>query len=374
MQQQRSVRGVANAHLAQQQGVRLGSDGCGSKPAASRDRGGALICAHCSLEQAIARAQAEAAVQQAWCGLQDRGNPRVDHRQRQAVLACQHIDGRASSEIVRDHLRRDFRWIGTDASQSNAMVGREYHDARLRETWLLSLQDQPDAHGQRFQLTERAARLGAGVQAPLQSLSSDHRPNGKGGVVHAGTVSRMIARRHLILGGARSGKTRVALEHAATLAHPLALGVTYVATARIQDAEMAQRIERHRAERPGSWSTVEAPLELAQSLHAISNEVIIVDCLTLWLSNALLQDFDAAQPCAELGSWSRERAALLEFLDGCTGALLLVSNEVGSGVVPMSTLARRFRDEQGWLNQAVARICERVTLVVAGIEMPLKGA
>jgi adenosylcobinamide kinase / adenosylcobinamide-phosphate guanylyltransferase len=183
----------------------------------------------------------------------------------------------------------------------------------------------------------------------------------------------MIAR-HLILGGARSGKTRVALEHAATLAQQPSLGVIYVATAQVEDTEMAERIARHRAERPARWSTVESPLQLAKSLQEISPAVVIVDCLTLWLSNALLQDFDEAQPTAELPTWNRERAAFLQFVTNCTGALLLVSNEVGSGVVPMSALARRFRDEQGWLNQAVARICDRVTLVVAGIEVPVKGA
>lgn len=186
----------------------------------------------------------------------------------------------------------------------------------------------------------------------------------------------MRASRYLILGGARSGKTRIALDHAATLARELDASVVYVATAEAHDAEMTERIARHRAERPAHWVTVEAPRQLAQTLSAVESPIVVVDCLTLWLSNALLQDFDEARPQAELRAWSAERAALLALLAGDAsprpGALLLVSNEVGSGVVPMAALTRRFRDEQGWLNQAVARVCERVTLVVAGLAMTVK--
>lgn len=179
--------------------------------------------------------------------------------------------------------------------------------------------------------------------------------------------------RHLILGGARCGKTRIALERAVALTRQSSCAVTYVATASADDVEMTDRITRHRSERPASWSTVESPLHLAAALRAITPSIIIVDCLTLWLSNALLRDFDEAHPTAELPGWNRERDAFLQFVQGCASTLLLVSNEVGSGLVPMSALARRFRDEQGWLNQAVARLCDRVTLVVAGIEVPVKG-
>jgi adenosylcobinamide kinase / adenosylcobinamide-phosphate guanylyltransferase len=182
----------------------------------------------------------------------------------------------------------------------------------------------------------------------------------------------MPVRRHLILGGARCGKTRIALEHAARLAHELGSQVAYVATAHAHDAEMSERIARHQAERPPHWVTVEAPLQLAQALSELSAQIIVVDCLTLWLSNLLLLDFEESQPTAELPGWLRERQLLLEYIDRCCCTLLLVSNEVGGGIVPTSALARRFRDEQGWLNQTVARSCDHVTWVVAGIEMPLK--
>jgi adenosylcobinamide kinase / adenosylcobinamide-phosphate guanylyltransferase len=102
--------------------------------------------------------------------------------------------------------------------------------------------------------------------------------------------------------------------------------------------------------------------------------VVIVDCLTLWLSNALLADFDEAQPLADLPTWAAERDAMLDYLQRAAASIVLVSNEVGWGTIPMSPLARRFQDEQGRLNQAVARICEEVTLVAAGIPLPLKYA
>jgi len=184
-----------------------------------------------------------------------------------------------------------------------------------------------------------------------------------------------MSMRHLILGGARSGKTRVALEHAHEWARRLNASVTYVATAQALDAEMNERIERHRAERPMAWSTVEAPLQLAAALADIQpSSVVVIDCLTLWLSNALLLDFDEAQPRAELPTWNQERAAFTAWLAAYTGVVVIVSNEVGGGIVPVSSLSRRFQDEQGWLNQVVARICDRVTLVVAGLEVPIKHA
>jgi len=179
--------------------------------------------------------------------------------------------------------------------------------------------------------------------------------------------------RHLILGGARSGKTGVALECAREWSRRSGAGVTYVATAQALDAEMNERIARHRAERPSIWNTIEAPLELASTLAAIErSDVLVIDCLTLWLSNALLEDFDESSPRAPLATWDRERDAFLAWLGVYTGDVAIVSNEVGSGIVPESPLARRFQDEQGWLNQAVARLCDRVTLVVAGIPVVIK--
>lgn len=166
----------------------------------------------------------------------------------------------------------------------------------------------------------------------------------------------------LILGGARSGKSR----HAQTLAEASGLAVTVVATARAGDAEMAQRIARHRAERPAHWHTVEEPLALADTLarHAEASRIQVVDCLTLWLLNLLEAGEDV---------FPRERAELLAVLPGLAGDVVLVANEVGLGVVPLGELSRRFVDEAGRLNQALAGIADEVVLVAAGLPLYLKG-
>lgn len=171
------------------------------------------------------------------------------------------------------------------------------------------------------------------------------------------------AAHELVLGGARSGKSRYAQAQAAASG----LAVTYVATAQALDAEMAARIERHRAERPAGWDLVEAPLELAAALeaHAAPGRCLLVDCLTLWLTNLLLADAAGAR-------LADETAALLDALPRLPGRLVLVGNEVGQGIVPDNPLARRFRDEAGWLHQALAARCARVTLVVAGLPLSLK--
>jgi adenosylcobinamide kinase / adenosylcobinamide-phosphate guanylyltransferase len=178
--------------------------------------------------------------------------------------------------------------------------------------------------------------------------------------------------RHLILGGARSGKTNHAITLATRLAAARREPVVYVATAQALDDEMRHRIDRHRAQRPKSWRTLEAPERLAAALREQQPAVLLIDCLTLWLSNALLLDFDEAASTAPVGKWDEERAAFLQWLAEYRGAALLVSNEVGSGIVPASALARRFQDEQGRLNQDVAAACDSVTLVVAGIAVPIK--
>jgi len=167
--------------------------------------------------------------------------------------------------------------------------------------------------------------------------------------------------RELILGGARSGKSALAVR----LARASGLAVTFVATATAGDAEMVERIARHRAARPPSWRVVEVPIALAAALRAecAPDRIVVVDCLTLWLSNLML----AEAPLAP------ERAALLDALPALPGRVVLVANEVGLGIVPENALARRFRDEQGALNQAVASRCERVTLVAAGVALVLKG-
>lgn len=166
--------------------------------------------------------------------------------------------------------------------------------------------------------------------------------------------------RELILGGARSGKSRLAEKRA----RDSGLSVVYVATAAAGDEEMAARIAEHRRRRPADWDTVEAPYALAETLNAEAapDRLLLVDCLTLWLGN-LIEDAD------RLG---REREALLSALPTLPGEVVLVSNEVGQGIVPDNALARRFRDEAGWLHQAVGEVCERVTFVVAGLPVTLK--
>ncbi len=167
----------------------------------------------------------------------------------------------------------------------------------------------------------------------------------------------------LILGAARSGKSR----YAEQLAVASGAAVAYVATAVAADEEMAERIAHHRARRPPHWRLIEEPLALAAALqhHAAAERCLVVDCLTLWLSNLLEAGDERLH--AEID-------ALLDLLPGLPGDLILVGNEVGWGIVPENALARRFRDEAGWLHQALAARCDRVALVVAGLPLPLKGA
>jgi adenosylcobinamide kinase/adenosylcobinamide-phosphate guanylyltransferase len=167
--------------------------------------------------------------------------------------------------------------------------------------------------------------------------------------------------RQLILGGARSGKSR----HAERLALAAGGAVTYIATAVAADAEMQERIAHHRTQRPAAWALVEEPLALAQVLrtHAVADGCLLVDCLTLWLSNLLAVDDARMQ---------QELAALYAVVPQLPGQLLLVSNEVGWGIVPDNPLARRFRDEAGRLHQQLASLCDHVTLVVAGLPLALK--
>ena len=167
----------------------------------------------------------------------------------------------------------------------------------------------------------------------------------------------------LILGGMRSGKSRLAER----LAEESGRRVIYIATATAGDEEMRQRIEHHRRQRPGHWLTVEEPLALAARLaeHDAPDRCLLVDCLTLWLTNLLTTP--------ETGHWKRERDALLETLPGLEAELLLVSNETNQGIVPMDALSRRFCDEAGRLHQALAALCDRVVLTVAGLPLTLKG-
>ena len=180
--------------------------------------------------------------------------------------------------------------------------------------------------------------------------------------------------RELIIGGARSGKSLLAEQKA----QASGLRVVYVATAQALDGEMSQRIAHHRARRPAHWGLVEAPLELAAALrqHAAPDVCLIVDCLTLWLSNLLFAGDAATQ--AEAGllvacpRLSGDLQALIDTLPQLPGHIVIVSNEVGWGLIPMAAVSRLFTDEQGRLNQRVAAVSERVTLVAAGLPVLLK--
>lgn len=183
--------------------------------------------------------------------------------------------------------------------------------------------------------------------------------------------------RELIIGGARSGKSALAESRASDSG----LRVVYLATGQALDAEMAQRIAHHRARRSADWGLVEEPLDLAAALHrhAAPEVCVLVDCLTLWLSNLLLAGSDGMPTTdpAGVGEAAGSRLAvaadaLIETLPRVPGRIILVSNEVGWGIVPMAALSRRFADEQGRLNQRVAKVCERVTLVAAGLPLVLK--
>lgn len=169
--------------------------------------------------------------------------------------------------------------------------------------------------------------------------------------------------RTLILGGARSGKSRLAEQLAADSGLP----VTYIATSQPLDSEMNARVRLHRERRPADWGLVEEPLALAAVLRAEATEgrCLLVDCLTLWLTNLLMLE--------DPQRLERERDALLDCLATIAGTVILVSNETGLGVVPMGELTRRYVDLAGLTHQAVAERCERVVLTVAGLPLMLKG-
>lgn len=179
----------------------------------------------------------------------------------------------------------------------------------------------------------------------------------------------------LITGGARAGKTAFALAMARRHPGP----VVYVATAEARDAEMAARIQRHRAERPPHWATMEAPLDPVAALADVSPDaLVVVDCLTLWVSNLLLARLPAAfaPPEGEMAGAAAlgEVQKLLTWQRHAGNDLLLVSNEVGLGIVPADPLSRLYRDVLGRANQMVAAAATRVYLVVAGLALELRSA
>lgn len=180
--------------------------------------------------------------------------------------------------------------------------------------------------------------------------------------------------RTLILGGARSGKSAYAEQLLADSDQE----VIYIATGLALDAEMQARIEHHQQRRPVSWRVIEEPLALAAALRTwcTPGRVVLVDCLTLWLTNLLLTD---AANYPDIGiielpdRFHTQREQFLQALEQITGNLVMVSNEVGLGIVPYGAISRCFMDEAGRLNQLVAQHCERVVLVVAGLPLSLKG-
>lgn len=169
----------------------------------------------------------------------------------------------------------------------------------------------------------------------------------------------------LLIGGARSGKSALALrwsqERSAT--------VCTIVTGTESDPEMAVRIAAHRRERPSHWRVREEPVHLGRALREGSDGLILVDCLTLWISNCL---WAPGSTEADPTGWHHERDDFLSALQTHTGQVMIVTNEVGTGIVPNNSASRIFRDEQGWLNQAVAAACDEVFFVTAGLPLCLK--
>lgn len=194
--------------------------------------------------------------------------------------------------------------------------------------------------------------------------------------------------RTLLIGGARCGKSTLAIRWA----NERSAEVCCLVTALSSDEEMAARIEAHRGERPGHWRVREEPLRLGDALRseAAAKRLVLVDCLTVWIANCLWPGAALASASTDVpvagaiaggacgarlpdeSVWKRERVAFLDTLQACYGDVIIVSNEVGAGIVPDNLAARIFRDEQGRLNQAVAAICDEVFLVSAGLPLRLK--
>ena len=181
---------------------------------------------------------------------------------------------------------------------------------------------------------------------------------------------------HLILGGARSGKSSHAeslvdfLSKKSTERH-LETQITYIATAAAKDNEMRDRIIHHQEQRPPEWSLREEQYFIADIIKQLDSpqDIILIDCMTLWLSNWLCQESDTDL----LDSWTSEKISFLNAIAVSNASIYIVSNEVGSGIIPLGTLTRKFVEQSGWLNQEIAKLADKATLVVAGIAMNLKG-
>lgn len=168
----------------------------------------------------------------------------------------------------------------------------------------------------------------------------------------------------LILGGIKSGKSRLAETLAASSNKP----VTIIATATAEDNEMQARIKHHQQSRPSHWQVIEEPLSLASALHQPinNNHCIIIDCLTLWITNLLLAD--------DKSLLQKEKQAFIDSLTVTNGSVIMVSNETSMGIIPLGDLTRRFCDETGILHQKIAQQCDNVFLTIAGLPMVLKGS
>ncbi len=172
-----------------------------------------------------------------------------------------------------------------------------------------------------------------------------------------------VSKLTFVIGGARSGKSHYAEGLIAALPPPWEPPWAYIATADAGDEEMAARIAAHRARRAADWKTVEAPRDLAAALAACGATPVLVDCLTLWLSNLMIAEADI----------DTEMLKLETALAAAAAPVVVVANEVGFGIVPSFPLGRRFRDLQGILNQRIAARADRVVLMVAGLPVPIKG-
>jgi adenosylcobinamide kinase/adenosylcobinamide-phosphate guanylyltransferase len=170
----------------------------------------------------------------------------------------------------------------------------------------------------------------------------------------------MLPKLTLVLGGAASGKS----VFAESLVQDAGLRQIYVATSQVYDEEMAQKVMQHRDQRGDNWTTIEEPIAVADALNvATKDAVVLIDCATLWLTNLILGDHDVAQ----------QTGALLDAIDACPAPIVIVSNEVGQGIVPDNALSRQFRNAQGKLNQDIAAKADLVVAVMAGLPMVLKG-
>jgi adenosylcobinamide kinase/adenosylcobinamide-phosphate guanylyltransferase len=184
---------------------------------------------------------------------------------------------------------------------------------------------------------------------------------------------------HLVLGGARSGKSLFA-EQCLQQVSNKSSEIIYIATATADDDEMTKRIDHHQQRRPNEWRTIEQPKLLSAEIAKLdATKSVMIDCMTLWLSNWLCA-FDASAESDEsllqenVDHWQQESTDFFQQLKSCNANVVIVSNEVGSGIVPLGELSRTFVDHAGWLNQSLAKLADQVTLVVAGCPMIIKPA